>query len=60
MDEEDSLAGKKIFVKLKNGMVYTGVVKEHRNRLIKLIDKFDNWIYIDEDSIERLNQEGKV
>lgn len=50
-DEFDNLKDKKVFLVLKSGMIYNGVVKETTENFLFLKDKFDNKVTIRKDEV---------
>lgn len=57
MENLKEIEGKKIFVELKTGRRYTGVVKSVENGFVKLLDKFNSLVYINEEEIIFLEEQ---
>lgn len=56
--------GKKIFVQLRSGAVYSGVVKEVSDQgnnliFISIIDKFGSWVTFTVSEIIKIKEEGR-
>jgi len=51
MEDDKELEGKKVYLKLRNGRIYSGRVKEVNNNIIKLIDKYGALVYVCEDEL---------
>ena len=57
MENLKEIEGKKIFVELKTGRRYTGIVQIVENGFIKLLDKFNSLVYINEEEIIFLEEQ---
>ena len=51
--------GKKVYMKLKNGRIYTGSVIAYDNHFYKIVDKFGERILISEEEIAFMQEEVK-
>ena len=59
MEIDKEIEGKKVFIELKTGRRYSGIVKKVENDFIKLIDKFNSLVYINFEEIIVLQEEGR-
>lgn len=57
MDRKKDLIGKKVYVILKSGRNYTGLIDEVDNELIYLTDKFNERVLINISEISSLEVE---
>jgi len=48
--------GKKVFIVLKSGMIYNGVINETTESFIFLLDKFNNKVVISSNEISSLEE----
>lgn len=55
-NEFDDFKGKKVFIVLKTGLIYNGIVKDVNNTFLFLLDKFDNNVAIRIDEISSLEE----
>ena len=51
--------GKRVYIKLKTGRIYTGRVIVYENHFYKIIDKFGSRIIISEDEVLLIQEERK-
>ena len=58
MEGKNGLEGKKIFVILKSGRVYNGVVDSIDEDLITITDKFDEVVMFSKSEISSLEEES--
>lgn len=58
MEKFKELEGKKVFIELKTGRRYSGVIQTVENDFVKILDKYKMLVYIDSDEI-RVCQEEK-
>lgn len=48
--------GKRVFIVLKSGMIYNGLIKETTETFLFLLDKFDNKVVINVNDISSLEE----
>jgi hypothetical protein len=56
MNQFENSKGKKVFISLKSGLKYNGVVKETTDNFLFILDKFDNKVVIRIDEISSLEE----
>ena len=56
IDEFKDVIGKKIFVVLKSGRNYTGVVKEQTETFLFILDKFNEKVVINKSEVSSLEE----
>ena len=52
----NNFVGKKVFIVLKSGMIYNGVVKETTDNFVFILDKFNNKVVISSNEISSLEE----
>lgn len=57
VNEFDGWIGKKVFLSLKSGRKYTGIIKEVTESFIFLLDKFDEKVVVSISELSSLEEE---
>jgi len=60
MDVMDGLIEKRVFVILKTGRKYCGVVKTIDNQMVSLIDKFNELVIFDVSEISSIEEQKEI
>ena len=59
MNQFENFKGKKVFISLKSGLKYNGVVKETTENFIFILDKFNNKVIINVNEISSLEEKDE-